>query len=136
MRDFSGKKAKQYLRNSAASRVQRKCVSSLTDSTDARITTSINLRHTVAGDTVQLRHKPNLAISPPSDFRLVTSALISSPADFRHVQSSNFSNQIGGFGTGSLRASVRVEPIAPSSPTDTTGSSSSCLSVQDSMHNT
>jgi hypothetical protein len=117
IRDYSGKKAKQYLSNSASSRAQRKSKSftaSLNDSTDSPVMTSINLRSSGDAKTVILRNKPSLAISPPSDFRKVKSELISSPTDFRHVQSANFSNQIGGFGGGSLRASVRVEPVSPS----------------------
>ena len=115
LRDFSGKKAKQYLRNSAHSRAQRKSRSSvLLDSTDSVITTSINLKNTGSPDAgVPLRNKASLTISGPSDFRRVKSELISAPTDFRHVQSANFSSEIGGFGSGSLRASVKVRSLSP-----------------------
>lgn len=124
IRDYSGKKAKQYLRNSASSRAQRKSSNKvLTDSSESTVTTSIKLRNSVSGDHgVALRHKANIVISPPSDFRKVKSELISAPTDFRHVQSSNFSNQIGGFGSGSLRASVHVKPLSPAPKDDTDGS--------------
>ena len=120
IRDYSGKKAKQYLRNSASSRTQRKShASKLSDSVDSPITTSINLRHTHHGEGgVVLRHKPQITIGAPSDFRRVKSELISGPTDFRHVQSSNFSSEIGGFGPGSLRTSVRLERLSLNEPLD------------------
>lgn len=76
------------------------------------ITTSISLKSPTAGELgVVLRHKEKPTISGPSDFRRVKSELISAPTDFRHVQSANFSSEIGGFGAGSLRASVRVQSL-------------------------
>ncbi|XP_052818479.1 uncharacterized protein LOC128244519 [Mya arenaria] len=100
IRDYSGKKAKQYLPNSASSRTQRKSHHShLADSVDSTVATSISLRKTTPGENpVILRHKANKTISQPSDFRRVKSELISAPTDFRHVQSAGSSSEIGGFG--------------------------------------
>lgn len=53
------------------------------------------------------------------------SELISAPTDFRHVQSANFSNQIGGFGAGSLRASVRVQSLPQNEGEEQTNASES-----------
>ena len=101
IRDYSGKKPKQYLKNSASSRAQRKFLtSSFTESCEASM-------------TVSMRNSVN--VSQSSDLRssvtMRSGLTISQPMDFR--QSVNLPLPVSpgpgqGFGSAAQRSSVRI----------------------------
>ena len=98
IRDYSGKKPKQYLKNSASSRAQRKFLSSsITDSCDSSMTATLRSNVSVGPPTTESRPsvslRSGLTISEPMDFR---SSVNLSP------------NPSQNFGSAAQRSSIRI----------------------------